>query len=66
VLSAIPIGSPQFPGSNTASAQALQLLFVLERVHARPETVEFVADQLFFFDQSVKRSVYNISTGIVL
>jgi hypothetical protein len=46
VLSAIPVGSPQFPGSNTACAQALQLLFVLERVHARPETIEFVADQL--------------------
>jgi len=36
-------------------AQVLQLLFVFERIHAGPEPVVLVADQLSFFSQPAKR-----------
>src|SRR6266404_1305192 len=51
----IAIGFPDFPRSCSTGAKTLEFLFVLEGVHARPEPVIGIADQLFLFQQSLKR-----------
>src|SRR5215468_5498843 len=51
------VGLPYFPRSSTAAPQILELLFVLERVHGRPETVVGISDQLPLVDEPLERPV---------
>src|ERR1700674_2669102 len=55
LLFTIAVGFPDFPRSDSACAVVLQLLLVLEGVHARPEPIIGITDQLFLFHQSPKR-----------
>src|SRR6266481_1190748 len=50
----IAIDFPDFPRSCSSRAKALEFLLVLEGVHAGPETVIGIADQLFLLQQSLK------------
>src|SRR5271157_2531317 len=54
VISAIATELPYLPRRGATGAEALELLFVFESVHAGPETIVGVTDQLLLRDQSVK------------
>src|SRR5882672_530748 len=56
-VTALAVGLPHFPRGHTAAIQALEMLPVLERVHARPEAIIPVADQLLFFHQPLERLI---------
>src|ERR1035441_1600683 len=55
---AIAVRLPHFPWSRTTTPQRFQLLLIFERVHAGPETVVGVTNQLLLFDQSMERLLY--------
>ena len=45
---------PQLPGRNTFGSQVVQLLFLLERIHALPETIVCIAHQVLSFAISLR------------
>src|SRR5579859_399382 len=55
LIVAIAIGLPYLPGRDTRGAQVVELLFILESVHAGPESIVGVADQLLLRNQPMKR-----------
>ena len=52
--SLLNIGLPHFPGRAAAGVQAFQLLLIFESVHARPEAVVWIANQLLLCHQPVE------------
>ncbi len=50
---------PHFPRCVTL-IQFIKMLLVFKRVHAGPKAIVWVANQLFFCDQPVKRTIYQI------
>src|SRR5579864_4511344 len=50
----LAISLPHFPRRGSGAPQTFQFLLVFKRIHACPETIVAVADQLLFFDQSVE------------
>src|SRR5437867_4440340 len=49
---------PYFPGSLAARVHVVERLFFLKCIHARPEPIVFVREQLLLLDQPLKRLLY--------
>src|SRR5580700_7244912 len=55
---------PNLPGRASTAIQALQMLLVLKRVHARPEAVMVISDQLLLQNEAIKRLVDEFLAGL--
>ena len=56
----VAVGLPHFPRRSTAAPQTFQLLFVFKCVHAGPEAVVAISDELVLVHEPLERFTHQL------